>query len=33
LTFEIAFDQTFLPAILRDLDELILKFPVRGRPG
>jgi len=30
LTFELAFDQTELPAVLRDLDELKRAFPVEG---
>jgi len=32
LRFKLAFDQTELPAMLRDLDELIRLFPVRGKP-
>lgn len=32
LTFELAFDQTDLPALLRDIDELTRAFPVRGKP-
>jgi hypothetical protein len=30
LTFELAFDQTELPSMLRELDELTTRFPVRG---
>jgi len=30
LTFELSFDQTELPAMLRDLEELARQFPVRG---
>jgi hypothetical protein len=33
LTFELSFDQTTLPATLRDLDEVIRRFPVRGAPS
>ena len=32
LRFKLAFDQTELPAMLRDLDELLRLFPVRGKP-
>lgn len=32
LEFTLLFDQTFLPAILRDLDAIIVAFPVKGRP-
>jgi hypothetical protein len=32
LLFDLAFDQTELPALLRDLDELTRAFPVRGKP-
>jgi len=32
LTFEIEFDQTAVPQILRDLDELLRAFPVNGAP-
>ena len=32
LTFELAFDQTDLPVLLGDLDELTRAFPVRRKP-
>jgi len=32
LLFDLAFDQTELPTLLRDLDELTRAFPVRGKP-
>jgi hypothetical protein len=32
LTFSISFDQTQLPTVLRDLDAVVLRFPVLGRP-
>lgn len=32
LTFTLAFDQTFLPKMLRELDGIIDAFPVVGRP-
>jgi hypothetical protein len=31
LIIELAFDQTDVPAMLRDLDELLRRFPVRGK--
>jgi hypothetical protein len=30
LSFQLEFDQTQVPAMLRDLDELLRRFPVRG---
>lgn len=33
LVFHLAFDQTELPAILGDLDELLRVYPVRGKRG
>lgn len=30
LVFEYSLDQTILPPVLRDLDELVSRFPVRG---
>jgi len=33
LRFELAFDQTQLPAMLHDLDEVMRQFPVKGSPG
>ncbi len=31
-TFELELDQTYLPGIIRQLDTILERFPVRGRP-